>query len=102
VISQVPQQNSIEALGRVVQVLPGPAEGNTLAAVSGHAKKHVADVEPPDPVGQEANVLTTHGPHVQHLYLLAPLEGFDEEAKHIAGVVGWVALKVTTFPGTVG
>jgi hypothetical protein len=33
---------------------------------------------------------------------LAPLEGFDEEAKHIAGVVGWVALKVTTFPGTVG
>jgi len=83
-------------------VPPGPAEGNTLAVVSVHANEQVTDGEPPDPVGQEANVLTTHGPHVQHLWLLASPEGFNKQPKHIAGVVCQVRLRVSTFPGTVG
>jgi len=51
-------------------------------------------------VGQKFDVFTTDRPQVQHLCFLAPLEGFNEEMKDTAGVVGRVGLEVGATSGT--
>ncbi|MEE9508094.1 MAG: hypothetical protein V3V44_02295, partial [Anaerolineales bacterium] len=56
-INQVPQQDPLKTLRRIVQVLPHLVGGGTTASSLNQMEEHVADAEPLDATGKEVDIV---------------------------------------------
>jgi hypothetical protein len=98
-VYQFPKKNTVEALWRIIQILPNITRRKTLAALPVKTEKHVAYVEPFHPPGKEVDVFSAHRPYVQDLRLWPPFKIFDKKTQNIACIISWHSLGVRLLPG---
>ncbi len=99
-VGQLPQQNSIETLGRVVQFVPDLVNGTALVNAPAKPDEHIADIQSLYPACEKPDIFLAHRPHVQQLRLGSLLEMFHKKLQRIAGVAHrpGVMLQIRVLP----
>jgi hypothetical protein len=99
-VGQLPQQNSIKTLGRVVQFVPDLVHGATLANTPAKSDEHITDIQSLYPACEKPDIFLAHRPHVQQFRLGSLLEMFHKKFQRIAGVAHrpGVMLQIRVLP----
>jgi len=97
-IGQVPKQDPVEALRRVVHVFPDLADRIFLLQGFRKMEEHIADIKPLRPPREEHEVFLGGWSYIKDLSLESGLKAFGEQLQDITGEAGCFWYRVYVLP----